>query len=306
MSGGPEAFAVTGGRAATTHDTDPSKTPPANTDKPVPVRVTPGILTAAEIEKLNLDVRNLDASLVTLDGVSRQKSSSSYDAGARAYLARKSNNPALKRAGDIVGGAIGTLRKDLKTTVQAHLRAPVGDDLKQQPVGDDFERQVETITNSVLDCARYVRAETGMTLREDAVQVAADITRDLPPETRAMIIVAKTFSVPEYSHEYKSGPLELKLRIINDNYEKTSYAHQWGSTTYRSSVENPPEVREAIRANPDYKTIVSGLAQQWVAYGNRRIDVDRMLNNYKNILAPEIWRDLQAAVAKNPKYQGFR
>ena len=61
MSGGPEAFAVTGGRAATTHDTDPSKTPFANTDKPVPVRVTPGILTAAEIEKLNLDVRNLDA-----------------------------------------------------------------------------------------------------------------------------------------------------------------------------------------------------------------------------------------------------
>jgi len=297
MSGGPEIPAVTSGSAAMTHDTDPSKTPPANTDKPAPARVTPGILSNAEIEKLNDDVHNLDASLVTLDGVSGQKSPSSPDAGARAYLARKSDNPAVKEAGNIARGAIDQLRTDLKATVKRHLPAPVG---------DDFEQRVGKITNSVLDGARYVRWETVTKLREDAVLVAADITNDLPPETRAMIIVAKTFSVLEYDHNYTSGPLGLKLGIINDNYKKTSYAHQWGSTTYSSYVENPPEVREAIRANGDYKMIVTGLAQQCVAYANRRIAVDRTLDGYKNRLEPEIWQDLQGAVARDPKYRGFR
>src|SRR5262249_54976464 len=146
MSGGPEIPAVTGGSAVTTRDTAPSTTPPANTDAPVPVSVTPGILSAAEIGTLNLDVRNLDASWVTLDGVTSQTSPSSHDAGARAYLARKSDNPAVKRAGDIVRGASDTLRRDIKTTVQRHLA----------PLGDDFEQQVKRITNSVLDRARYV------------------------------------------------------------------------------------------------------------------------------------------------------
>src|SRR5262249_5722937 len=132
------------------------------------------------------------------------------------------------------------------------------------------------------------------TLKLDAVEVAADTAQRFPAQTRAAIVVAKASSVPK-NDKFKLDELYRKLKVIDRNYEETGYEIRDG----QKFVENPREVKAAIRANSDYKQIIAGLVKECVATEqNMEYNLDLIRNR---LLVPEIREDFDAAVERELK-----
>jgi hypothetical protein len=284
MSGGPGIVAGgSGSNAVTAPDADATKAPAAKSDKSLPA-VSPGILSDAELGILRNNAAHLDDSVYYLEEVGKKawnygglgprgSDSKTFDRDAtieQRISAAKGGDVAVQVAGDGVEGAYNKFRADRNKIFADHLRG----------AGAALEERARAI---YLKIYPYENPE-------DVIETVTKMLNEMGAETRAAVVIAKVSSLgnPKFNE---------KLKTIDKNFKETAFMLAWlngaalrNVTSIRWSVENPPEVRDAIRKNPEYKEIVDGAARAWIASGKRPED--------RLALEPDINTDFEAAVAK--------